>query len=76
MIAHADGNHRRHDERGSKRFLLMSCLCRGSLSRLSKFGSLPRVPPQKCRSERPLAERRKMGTDVDRLLDTTLGPAH
>ena len=27
------------------------------------FGSLPRVPPQKCRFERPLAERRKTGTD-------------
>ncbi|TYQ00828.1 UNVERIFIED_ORG: hypothetical protein FNL38_11142 [Nocardia globerula] len=28
------------------------------------FGSLPRVPPQKCRFERPLAERRKTGTDL------------
>lgn len=28
------------------------------------FGSLPRVPPQKCRFERPLAERRKTGTDA------------
>ncbi len=27
------------------------------------FDSLPRVPPQKCRFERPLAERRKTGTD-------------
>lgn len=34
------------------------------------FGSLPRVPPQKCRFERPLAERRKAGTDPVKPLDT------
>ena len=34
------------------------------------FGSLPRVPPQKCRFERPLAERRKTGTDPVKPLDT------
>ena len=34
------------------------------------FGSLPRVPPQKCRFERPLAERRKTGTDSVKPLDT------
>ncbi len=34
------------------------------------FGSLPRVPPQKCRFERPLAERRKTGTDLVKPLDT------
>ena len=33
------------------------------------FGSLPRVPPQKCRFERPLAERRKTGTDPVKPLD-------
>jgi hypothetical protein len=36
--------------------------CRRSLLMLSVFGSLPRVPPQKCRFEWPLAERRKTGT--------------
>jgi hypothetical protein len=40
------------------------------LQMLSVFGSLPRVPPQKCRFERPLAERRKTGTDLVRPLDT------
>jgi hypothetical protein len=34
------------------------------------FDSLPRVPPQKCRFERPLAERRKTGTDPVKPLDT------
>ena len=34
------------------------------------FGSLPRVPPQKCRFERPHAERRKTGTDPVKPLDT------
>ena len=37
------------------------------------FGSLPRVPPQKCRFERPLAERRKTGTDPVKPLDTLFG---
>ncbi len=37
------------------------------------FGSLPRVPPQKCRFERPLAERRKTGTDPAKPLDTVVG---
>ncbi len=39
------------------------------------FGSLPRVPPQKCRFERPLAERRKTGTDLVKPLDTFSVPA-
>jgi len=39
------------------------------------FGSLPRVPPQKCRFERPLAERRKTGTDPVKPLDTFSVPA-
>ncbi len=39
------------------------------------FGSLPRVPPQKCRFERPLAERRKTGTDPVKPLDTLFGGA-
>ena len=37
------------------------------------FGSLPRVPPQKCRFERPLAERRKTGIDPVKPLDTVVG---
>ncbi len=39
------------------------------------FGSLPRVPPQKCRFERPLAERRKAGTDPVKPLDAFSAPA-
>ncbi len=31
---------------------------------VSVFGSLPRVPPQNCHFEWPLAERRKTGTDA------------
>ncbi|GEM_PF-1231540 len=37
---------------------------------VSVFGSLPRVPPQNCHFEWPLAERRKTGTDALEPLDT------
>lgn len=39
------------------------------------FGSLPRVPPQKCRFGRPLAERRKAGIDTVKPLDAFSVPA-
>ena len=48
---------------------------RRSLLGLSVFGSLPRVPPQNCRFERPLAERRKTGTDLWKPLDIFSVPA-
>ncbi len=49
--------------------------CGGSLEMVSVFDSLPRVPPQNCHFEWPLAERRKTGTDALEPLDTCRCPA-